>query len=107
MDAWQTPDGQKAIDIMGPVEWKSGSERLRLHREGNCWVVQILLPDGCGGWDYVQIISDHEAACLHRDHARHWLNTRDFAAIPVAALGLGATDKDYIDAILAVGKGKK
>lgn len=101
---WNEENGRKAREYMGPVEWKSGSETLRPHLEGNCWVVQILLRDGCGDWDYVQVITDHEAACLLRDHARRWLNTRDFAPIPREALGLHPRDEDLIAAILAVGK---
>lgn len=105
MSEWQTPDGQKACKRKGPVEWEERGDRYRLRWEpaSKWWCLDVQWCHATN-WGLYHRLTDHEAACLHRDHARHWLNTRDCAAIPVAALGLGATDKDYIGAILAVGK---
>ncbi|GAH69763.1 unnamed protein product [marine sediment metagenome] len=104
MTEWEKPDGQKAIEIKGPVAWKEHRIECRLIRRQRHWIVQDWYGGAGGYWCDRHRVTDHEVACLHRDHAREWLFVHH--VLSLHQMGHCPTDKDYIAAILAVGEQK-
>jgi len=103
MTAWDEPDGQRACKIKGPVDWEEPNARFRMvRRDGASWIERWWKGDE-EPWAHARPITDHEAACLHRDHARRWLEQHDQALLYRHLYPYG-TDEELIAAILAVGK---
>ena len=78
---WLGKPGQKALDIIGWPEWiaRGLKNRLDLNRgtsSGCDWRVRNNAT--CG-----DSISDHEALCLLREHARSWLAERGYVIVPI------------------------
>lgn len=106
MTAWDEERGRKAIETKGPVEWEGRGGRFRLRwvkPACNRWCVDVLWSHKTHWTLYHFVITDHEAACLHRDHARTWLKDHRSMSRP----GPYANDAALIAAILAVGEEKK
>ena len=79
---WLGEDGQLAIEIIWPIEWKQANERRRLARYGEMWGTDRVWFSETyinETWIINHSLDNHTADCILDHHAEEWLHERNIA----------------------------